>query len=380
MFTQTEYLISFASIIYGFTAAEYFHGWGSLQKLNKLHLNFILWSLLGLFFLIDIWWGSWIRVSHLSENILYFFLSLTTPVILYLQAILSFPNRTEVSNVKIHNHFRKRFRKVMILYVLTMVSILANNFVFSPKDFFRFEITIMLITTGLCVIGCFAKSKSTQNAVLAIGYALLIMHLLLTDQKLPENIIQNYSQSEYLHIFLAIVYGYVASVFFTGWGTLMRKFKMKEVHLFHLLWTIFAFIIFVDIWWSTWNKIDKIPQNIGYFYLLIAQPFLYYFLAVKLFSVLKHKRNLIGEKFMLASPSIFFLFAATFIFNIIISLFFHELELFDSKNIFRIIATLLAFIGAYKQSSNVQTTLLFISYITYLTHIIFNEGLLNAPI
>ncbi|MDH5379730.1 MAG: hypothetical protein OEW75_02695 [Cyclobacteriaceae bacterium] len=374
-FTQVEYLTVFSSIIFGFTAAEYFHGWGSLRNLRKFHFKFLLWTILGMFYLVDIWWGSWVRVSHLADNIGSFYLSLSTPLILYLIAVVSFPESKVIPEINTNMYFSKRFGKIMFLYFLSIISIIANAIFFDPNIFDSPKLTILYITAFLTFIGIFVTSNKGQLAVLIIGYLLIFCHLIFFKDNIKVDIIENYTQEEYLNIFMAIVYGYVASVFFTGWGRLLRNFKWSEIHIYHLFWTIFAFLIFVDIWWSTWGKMDQIPDSIYNFFLILVQPFVYYFLAIMLFSVLEDKKENLHEKFRLASPSIFILFCLIFLCNITLSTFFNELPLFHSKNILRFLGIVFGFIAIFKHSKVYQISILTTAYLLYFVHLFVDEVL-----
>lgn len=322
--------------------------------------------------MVDIWWGSWLRIPYLDHNIGYFYISLTTPILLYLLAIVIFPGK-DLKSLNLSMYVWERFNKIMGMYFLVVCSILLNNWLFSAKPFYRPEILLIITSAILCIAGLLARKKNNQNIVLISGFVIVIAHIILFANSNITIEVENYSREEYLHLFLAIVYGYVASVFFVGWGKLIRNFKIHEVHVYHLLWTIFAFIIFADIWWSTWNKIHLIPSNIGYFYVILLQPFLYYFLANQLFHVLEDKKSSLEEKFRLATPAIFVPFGLVFIMNISLSVIFEEFGLFHSKNLFRFLGFIFAMVAVVKKSRIYQIFILCIAFLLYIIHLIVDE-------
>lgn len=374
-FSPVEYLTVLSSIIFGLVVSEYFYGWGTLRasRLKRIHLTFLFWTLFQLLFVINVWWGSWVRTDLLAENIGYYFLSLTTPVLLYMISVVTFPESTKIPSVDIYHYFSKRFTKIMFIYFLVMLSILANTVFFNPLPFIRLEVLLMFIGALLALTATIASSKKSQTIVLVICWALLLVHIILIETPFPENHYSSFTQNEYLSIFIGIICGYVATVFFLGWGRLIRNFSFKQIEIPHLLWTILAFLILIDYWWSSWNKMDFVNQNLGFFLLSIFPLCLYYFLAISLFSVLSKEKSETQIHFKLASPTIFILFACVLSTNAFSSIVFGETVPTDSKNIFRVMGAIFALIAAYKNTRLIQNMVLGVGWILYIAHLIRDE-------
>jgi len=374
-FSQIEYLTIFSSIIYGFVAAEYFHGWGSLFKLHykKVSYWFLGWTVFEFVLLVNLWWNTWVRNAMLSEHIGYFFLSLTTPIILYLISVITFPSTESARQVDLYQYLKERFTKIMFMFFLLMVSLIVNTYYFNNAPFWRLEVHILFTAAFLTIIGVIFRSERALKIIITFSGVLLIFHIAFVDNSFDLSLMKNFTQTEYLIIFVAILYGYVASVFFIGWGTLIRSFKLHEVHWYHLVWTVFAFVLLVDIWWGSWLKTERLVSNIGYFYASLVQPLIFYFLGIALFSVLTHKSDIVKEKFKLASPLIFRLFALVLLSNIVISVLFEEFGLFHTKNLFRSAGIALAILVSLKNSRFVQIFVLVFSWLLYFAHLIKDE-------
>jgi hypothetical protein len=103
------------------------------------------------------------------------------------------------------------------------------------------------------------------------------------------NPLENFSIVEYISIFSAFIYGYVASRFFSGWGAMInfrRTIKFSKEHLF---WTILTFAILIDVWWGSWVKTEYIDDSLMY-YLSVMPILIFYMISVTLFPPLADNR------------------------------------------------------------------------------------------
>jgi len=58
-----------------------------------------------------------------------------------------------------------------------------------------------------------------------------------------------FSRQEYLIIFIAFVYGFVAQEFFQGWGQLIRQTKKKDlssISIYYISWTLLLFGLLIS--------------------------------------------------------------------------------------------------------------------------------------
>lgn len=95
--------------------------------------------------------------------------------------------------------------------------------------------------------------------------------------------IDGFSNVEYLTVLYAIVYGFIISMYFSGWGDMIRSRAHLKFDGEHLAWTIFTFTIFVFNWYGTWHRIEFINVGIGYFFFSLVPPLLFYLMCVILF-------------------------------------------------------------------------------------------------
>jgi hypothetical protein len=92
-----------------------------------------------------------------------------------------------------------------------------------------------------------------------------------------------FSSAEYLTTFTTFIYGYVATQFLSGWSSLITHRKAIVLSKEHLLWTIFTFLLLIDIWWTSWRKAEDIASDNLLFYSTLITPFIFYFLSHLLF-------------------------------------------------------------------------------------------------
>jgi len=92
-----------------------------------------------------------------------------------------------------------------------------------------------------------------------------------------------FSPAEYLTTFTTFIYGYVATQFLSGWSSMITHRKSITLSKEHLLWTIFLFVMLIDIWWASWRKTEEISTDNLIFYSSLVTPFIFYFLSHLLF-------------------------------------------------------------------------------------------------
>jgi hypothetical protein len=123
-----------------------------------------------------------------------------------------------------------------------------------------------------------------------------------------------FSKEEYLIIFVAFVYGFVAQEFFQGWGKLLRTTKRNElnkVYWYHLFWTFLTFGLLITFWWDYWDRSAKIALNIGYFMVTLVPPLIFYLISMIIFPAkMGHESLDLRTYFRSNLPLLLWLFAA----------------------------------------------------------------------
>lgn len=134
---------------------------------------------------------------------------------------------------------------------------------------------------------------------------------------MPESI-GGFNHTEYLMVFVAIIFGYVGAEYFVGWGNLLRKRANIKIYWLHLLWTIFSFMMFITNWYGIWPRTEYITYNITYYFFALLPILIFYFINVILFPNFKEKEKLDLKEYYTKNASwLFSLFALYFLFTII---------------------------------------------------------------
>lgn len=216
-FTIVEYLSVFTAFIYGYVATRFFSGWGAMInfrqsiKFSKEHL---LWTLLIFGLLIVNWWGSWIKGNFIHQTLLYY-ISLLPPIFFYLISVLLFPPLSDDRFLDLRNHYYSIRKRNYLVLIGLFVTFLINDYFFKRLFFANNYLNGVAIFIALA--GYMSQSIFIHRSILVIGWIMLLVYIVRQPVVLHDNI-EGFSLTEYLTIFIAFVYGSIASRFFSGWG------------------------------------------------------------------------------------------------------------------------------------------------------------------
>ncbi len=162
------------------------------------------------------------------------------------------------------------------------------------------------------------------------------------------SIIDGVTHSEYLTVFNAIIFGYVGSEYFLGWGSMIRNRDKVQVYWQHLLWTIFAFVLYIQNWWGVWPRTAMINKSLFYFIYSLVPIFIFYLISVILFPNFNNSDNVnMKEHFYRNTRWLFALFAIYFAITIFSSFVYADIGDVTLQNGIRTIGILLALGAAY---------------------------------
>lgn len=165
--------------------------------------------------------------------------------------------------------------------------------------------------------------------------------------KVP-NIIEGFTHTEYLTVFTAIVFGYVGAEYFEGWGSIIKNRNNIKVYWQHLLWTIFAFTMFIQNWWGIWPRTAYINEGIFFFMYSLVPIFIFYLISAVLFPDFKSQDEVdMKEHFYNNTRWLFSLFAIYFVITIISSFVYQDIGNVVVQNIIRAAGVVLAATAAY---------------------------------
>ena len=182
---------------------------------------------------------------------------------------------------------------------------------------------------------------------------------------MPE-VIDGFTHTEYLTVFIAIIFGYVGAEYFVGWGSMIRNRAMIKIYWQHIMWTVFAFLVLIQNWWGIWPRTKVVNDNIYYFLYSLVPIFLFHLLSVVLFPNFTPNVSMDMKEYFYKNTRWFFaLLSVYFITTIISSFVYPDIGNVLVQNAIRAMGVALALAAAYfHQAKALHYTLLIIGYIS----------------
>ncbi|WP_258102141.1 hypothetical protein [Marinoscillum pacificum] len=170
-YSKVEHLTIFISMIYGYVITVYFVGWSMMlrARIKDLSLIQFLWTLFSFLFLIDIWWGSWSRNSHVATSMLHFLLSISTPFLIFIICVLLFPHKKEAGNYL--TVFLSNKKLIFLSFSLLFLSQILLSFFFiedhQNENYFR------LAGIALSIVSMKIDNLNYHRILVSIAFLLL---------------------------------------------------------------------------------------------------------------------------------------------------------------------------------------------------------------
>jgi hypothetical protein len=144
---------------------------------------------------------------------------------------------------------------------------------------------------------------------------------------------------EYIIVFVSIVFGYIASEFFNGWGRFLRNRTTIQAHWDYIALTIFFFIIFLDFWWLSYTWYVNVVKNIFSLLSFLATPLIYFFYTILLFP---HEQKMAEfnsrAHFQKNNVAMYILFICLMVVSILNEFLFKTHSFTTPENLIRLIA------------------------------------------
>lgn len=373
-FSHEEYLTMFIAFIYGHIVSNYFSGWANLiqhSKQVKWSLDYIFFTIICFLQLIDKWWVSYVRVAFITEDVLTFYLSLFSILTLFILSVAMFSGLRKEEDFNLMDFFGRKMKMwAIILGFHFLLNTLASPLL-EHEPFLQQENLFRIGGVLLCIPAAFLPKS--RRLILVLAGTLLVYHwITLKAREVDLMITKDLSFVEYLMVFTAFVYGYTCSRFFHGWGWAIYNYKRISFSLEHFGWSILAFMLLINIWWSTWLRAVSSAENISYFVLSLIPPMLFYVIAVLLFPRLRDASDVdLKTYFYTNRQKVLWLFVIFFIVNASLSILLEEKALFYSSNLFRIAAIALALIAITLRNVLVNKIILTMALLMMLVYIAF---------
>lgn len=91
------------------------------------------------------------------------------------------------------------------------------------------------------------------------------------------------SKAEYLTVFTAFIFGFIATEYLSGWGKILKgKFTLRKSWLF-IYYSNITFLYLLVYWYTSFEKSSKIEENIYYFLFSLLPPALFYLISLYIF-------------------------------------------------------------------------------------------------
>jgi hypothetical protein len=370
VFTVVEYVSVFTAFIYGYVATRFFSGWGAMInfrhsiKFSKEHL---FWTVLTFGLLIDIWWGSWIKGNFIHINHLYY-ISLLPPLLFYLVSVILFPPFSDDHFLDLKKYFSNVRRKHYLLFLGLFATFLINDYFFKRSFVNNFYLNFTAIVIAL-IAYFFHYSQIINRVVLVCAWCGLTFHMLNQPAIWQDNI-AGFTMTEYLTIFIAFIYGSIASRILHGWGIMISKFNRITFNKDHLAWTILIFGLLLDFWTGSWRRESYIAINIYYFTLSLLVPVAFYALTAVLFPVMKSDSTIDFNLFYDSHKKMIYLLFAIMMIANTISANFMEQKLIDQENGFRLVALGLTGCAFFTKNIMVERIILVVGWLTLISHFV----------
>ena len=176
-YSKVEHLTIFISMIYGYVITVFFVGWSRMLRTKQRNLSMtqFLWTLFAFFFLIDIWWGSWSRNSHVASTMLHFLLSLATPFLIFVICVLLFPSKDEKDNYL--GYFLANKNLIFLTFALLFLSQIVLSFFFVED--FQSENYLRLAGIGLSLLSIKINNLIYHKILVTVAFILLSGNLFL---------------------------------------------------------------------------------------------------------------------------------------------------------------------------------------------------------
>lgn len=109
------------------------------------------------------------------------------------------------------------------------------------------------------------------------------------------DIINGFSRTEYLSVFLGFLYAAVASEFLINWAKFLRMRMHVLKNAEQISWSLLLFCFLLINWYSVWPRMQFVANSFKDFVFTLVPIMLYYFLVVLVFTeegeVAEQKKN-----------------------------------------------------------------------------------------
>lgn len=339
---------------------------------NQLHISLehLLWTHLTFGLLIDVWWGSWHKGNDIDRHLSMYYLSLISPIILYIIAVLHFPPLIGDNFLDLRKHFSRIRTKNYLAFLALFISFQFGAFYFQDSP--GMDSLYNIVAIALTVAGCMSTHRLVHYLILAAGWIMLLTHIFAQPPpEITQVTIRNFSMTEYLTVFVAFIYGFIASRFLSGWGVMITRMDRLSISAEHVAWTMLAFMLLLDMWIGSWLRESYLSISILHFMISLGMPLAFYCLSVVIFPQIRTGESADMKQYFQSNRKIIILmFGLVLLSNALISNLMEEERWTSIENGFRVIALVLSVIALSTRSRAIERSMLAGGWITMIVQAI----------
>lgn len=182
--------------------------------------------------------------------------------------------------------------------------------------------------------------------------------------QMPE-VIKQFSHVEYLTVFNAILFGFVGAEYFSGWASMLRNRNSVKHYWQHLLWTVFAFTLYIQNWYGVWPRTTVINETVYYFLFSLTPILVFHFISVILFPDFSKEEPFDVKKYYYENLKwLYGLFAGYFMLTIINSFVYPDIGNVLVQNLIRLGGLALCLVAIiFREKKFVHPIFLAIGYV-----------------
>lgn len=132
---------------------------------------------------------------------------------------------------------------------------------------------------------------------------------------------QGFSFTEYLIIFVGLIFALAIAEFFLSIGQLVREWRRTKFYWEFFLWIFVLLDLFILTWYVSWVRLEFVTEGLYLFFLFTFPNLVIFLITSVFFPSLKGQGEVdLKKHFESVRPKFFWLFSVYALFNIVLDL------------------------------------------------------------
>lgn len=180
----------------------------------------------------------------------------------------------------------------------------------------------------------------------------------------------DFSQTEYLTIFLTFIYSIIAAQFFVGWGKWIQNIDQERPSMNHILFSLVVFILLIDFWWISFQRGPGMTQSFRAFFLALISPLTMSVITFNLFPRGRTEDANLAAYFHRRGRFMFLVLAFDLFSNIFVDHYLIGSAIYDLESGFRLSGILYCILGATVSNQTFIRWLLLTGSLVISAHVV----------